>query len=282
MIFEGDGWSTVIKMKDNISIEDWPEYTGLIENADQTNGNINITLQNFKLHGNRMNSTFPVADYRLDGIRLEEVTDSIVRNLWILHTQGDSLRYRMCSNLTITDCRVEEAGHDAIEGSGSHDCTITNNTVIGPCNAAFRLYYGWNITFSNNIAGGTHGWYGFEIYAMGTGATKNIKIIGNIIYSKDEAGITLDAANPAPDRTRDILIQGNIIYNIKTYGYGIIISDDYVNTTISNNVLYNNIYGIFMGTPPYQEPKPISEDVFVKNNILLILYLQMFQFMTFI
>jgi len=263
-IFEGDGWSTVIKLVDHATNPPWVHYLGMLDIKQRDN----VTIQNLKIDGNMYNQDFAPDDWEGQPIVFHSCTNCTVQNTYILHGNCDSISTyyvegtgKWNEDMKILNNTLEQCSHNQLQLSTVKDLEIRNNTFIGAGNSAMTLHYCYNCTIANNVLMGT-GWTGMQFMSWGHPGSKNIKILDNVITGNPSAGIYLWAQ--VGTDAEDVEITGNIIHNCfhptdYVPGWGIHV-ETYKNVTISNNVLYNNSYGVHA---------PGSEVVVVKNNIVV-------------
>lgn len=190
----GDGADSVLKLKDNTD-------SSFILGTSKTK----IHLNNFKIDGNKANNTSGSA------ILWETVTYSIIQNLWIDNSIGNSVSFNHCdkniiSNNLITNDTNQgiQLGTNAITGGDPSEDNLVIGNMIVDCG-------------------------GDGIYIDYSSARN--KVIGNTIINSGRYAIIID-------QSEDTLIQGNIIKGCASHS--IIITNDTVNGTSERNVINGN------------------------------------------
>lgn len=227
----GHGYSSVIKLKDSGN-------STLITNADTTNGNSNITLENFRIDGNRANNSTDTPVFNI--IRCDEF---LLKNLWCHDANGQGLSLTECFNGDVIVCHSYNNDKDGL--------VITSGTTASGFNA-------YNIT----VLGGTYRdntFYGIGVIKPDTTYLRPERIqvigakiinnsdqglrdkggryntyIGNIIYSNARNG--MEFGTPADFNVDDIIAKGNVVFDNGTVGTerdGIYLSGN--NCTLSGN-----------------------------------------------
>lgn len=109
----------------------------LIENKDQTNGNVNLELKNLVLDGsntthNGTGTTSPINLTRY-GLNWIKVSYGIVDNVWVKDTGTDGIRLLTCNNCSVTHINAYNTGHHSIffgygtSYSSMSDLIVTNS-----------------------------------------------------------------------------------------------------------------------------------------------------------
>ncbi|RLC77912.1 MAG: hypothetical protein DRJ03_26085, partial [Chloroflexi bacterium] len=240
MIFEGDNWTTVIKLEDYV---DWPLDKVFITNANNAAppGNTNITLQNFKIDGNRANQFHGGGSGWYNVIVFGRLNGGLITNLWIINATNDGIRLREgCENITVSNNKMEYLGHAAIRIRDTNYITVYNNTGHDLGNSGLRISLCQNSNFYNNTFYNTsdagiqlggysghplsnnnfynnvlyHGAWGIWFSWIEENGAQNNSFYNNIIYDHNWEGIYIHGAK----NTRFI---NNVIYDIKAvYGTG--------------------------------------------------------------
>ena len=205
---EGCGWGTELYYPDNVMTGS----AGTVQMRIKAASN-KFQMRNLKFNGNQGNQ--PAGETY--GIYMEDTTLGNYRfeNLWLKDSYGDGVR--LSKNSIISNCLIEGFKEDGVEvGSGGGQIIIGN--VIRNGNVPIRLNTGSssNNTIENVIIANNHirdvptDAISILPYS-GSGAIKNIQIIGNNIENCDGAAVW---ARPFESTTiENIFIKNNYIRN---------------------------------------------------------------------
>lgn len=109
----------------------------LIQNENQTNGNIHLEVKNLVLDGSNTthNGTGTASPINLTryGLTWIKVSYGIVDNVWVKDTGTDGIRLLTCNNCSVTHCNAYNTGHHSIffgygtSYSSVSDLIVTNS-----------------------------------------------------------------------------------------------------------------------------------------------------------
>jgi len=211
VIIEGQGYGTVVKFKDGIALSN----KGLIENADQVNGNTGIAISRLTLDGNKANR---VGNTQI-GINFTKVSGLALYKVDIANIYGDGCTVRESSGSRLEGIRV----HDSWATGYNFD-TFNDSSVIGcVCNSnndgmvffrSSRNNIGGNNCFGNTGAG---------IYVYS--ASKNNTVSSNSCHQNGGPGIDIFGLSAS------LVAEGNVI-----------ISNTVTDNSKASNALYDGIY----------------------------------------
>ncbi|MBI3937147.1 MAG: right-handed parallel beta-helix repeat-containing protein [Betaproteobacteria bacterium] len=238
----GVGRDSVLRFADTVGAN-----IAMIRNADQANGNSNISILDLRLDGNRAGQSFS-GDNGQNGIELHGVNNFLIQNVIASSFGKDSFYFGIAGTKISSDGRV--IGNFA-----------SDNRRIG-----FTVVAGEDIIFAGNtavdMAGGVSG-NGFHVESNNAAnATRRLTYVGNVATGNAQAGFVLAngkqadvsgliwAGNVASGNTQDgffiqqgnnnqaITLQGNTIVSNSRDGIRVAGSGRYVRilgNTISNN-----------------------------------------------
>jgi len=257
---EGDGWTSIIKLRDYAAW--WTADKSLIENEKKNTGatgqNTNIVLKNFKVDANGDRQSEPRGAFYYNIIHFARARNIDILGLSIINNLNDQIKFGANSvspadgvyDSIIDGNNMEDSGHSNVYLLGSNNITLKNNNIMVRANSGIRTWNSNNIYAINNTVYGGPLWseFGFEIMTSGSGVTDNILIKDNIIRNTGLTPIWLTAAPSSRDAAKNVKIIGNqIYYGSRSWPYGSsgyegggIVIQNYDNTTIENNVIYNN------------------------------------------
>ncbi|WP_095643322.1 PKD domain-containing protein [Methanosarcina spelaei] len=268
---EGDS-DAVIKLADNAG---WKKNVPLIQQNDSS-GNRNITIKDFKIDGNREENTNVNSgtDY-YNLIHLSNCQNVDVYNMYLTNNHGDGLRVNNCSNIEFHDNKVYSLGHDVL-------CTIKcsvveayNNNITCRMNSGLRTYNTNNVRFyGNNITSEGYGGAGIQIQKEGNSyKMNNIEVYNNTIYRTALSGIWIFGSGTYSPSSANAYVHHNQIYdtgtNTNNGNIGGIVSDGF-NVTIENNVI-DGTYGVGIAQKNVYSSSPLSGSGYVitaRNNII--------------
>jgi len=240
-VFEGDNLTSVIRL-DGTNRQ---LTLNLITNADQTNGNRNITIRNALIDGNRANDPYHVSGTNgSNAIYLKKVDLALVSGINITGTTLDGIYFYQSSNSTVDSVNVYDIGHDAYRlDSGSVNITVQNSYAKSTDAHCVRFYNSDNSAIKNSrlISCGDRGIY---MNAGGIGSVDDNLIQNNTINTANSSafeGIYLDNSNYPTSTMAGTVIQNNVLYSIFSHGIRLknvtdtrIVSNT-INRTISAN-----------------------------------------------
>ncbi len=195
----------------------------------------------------------------------------------IIDTNGQS--YLRISNLKIGETTAKEI-YGILLSDSEHHIEILNNEIYsinggntGDANAI--LLYGEDpgpihdvLIKDNKVHDNTTG-YSESISIAGN--CENIQVMNNTVYNNTNIGIDffgLGGYNLASlDQPRNCVASGNVVYGNKSpyaTNAGIYV-DGAKDITVSDNTVYNNMYGIEIGSENYNANYHV-ENITVKNN----------------
>lgn len=137
---KGQGAGTVIFAAPDLG------YFGIIQNADTTNGNTNIALEDFRIDGNKANQTVD-SQY---GIALYKVTDSRIARLWVTNCSDCGIYLDTSSRLIATD----SISTGNLVGIDLYDCdgvTVERNACCNNDRRGLHALYGSNNALLANL-----------------------------------------------------------------------------------------------------------------------------------
>ncbi len=268
---EGDS-DAVIKLADNAG---WNKNVPLIQQNDSS-GNRNITIKNFKIDGNReKNDNVNSGTDYYNLIHLSNCQNVDVYNMYLTNNHGDGLRVNNCSNIEFHDNKAYLLGHDVL-------CTIKcsaveayNNNITCRMNSGLRVYNTNNVRFyGNNITSEGYGGAGIQIQKEGNSyKMDNIEVYNNTIYRTALSGIWIFGSGTYSPSSANAYVHHNQIYdtgtNTNNGNIGGIVSDGF-NVTIENNVI-DGTYGAGIAQKNVYSSSPLSGSGYVitaRNNII--------------
>ncbi|MCK4624278.1 MAG: right-handed parallel beta-helix repeat-containing protein [Phycisphaerae bacterium] len=282
-ILEGDGWTSVIKLKDHAG---WPRYKALVTNekrAHRAKGvNANITIRNLKIDGNRgkrvgrkwSNQEPGWGGGYYSGIGLRKVNGVVLSGLWIGNNLNDQIEPSYCKNITVRDCTLEDGGHDCIKFYGCDTVRVLNNRMIIRCNCGVRLYGTNHAVIRGNIIHPVlapvngKGGNGIQIQYSG-GEMNDILIERNTIFGVMGGGIqTWTEDLPKKSGICSITVKNNVFYHCRAGG----IRNHNFDMLVENNTFFmNKKFGI--GFSGHYRGGPVVNDFLVivtaRNNIVV-------------
>ncbi|AKB83101.1 cell surface protein [Methanosarcina barkeri 3] len=268
---EGDS-DAVLKLVDNAG---WIKNVPLIQQNDSS-GNRNITIKNFKIDGNREKNTNVNSgtDY-YNLIHLSNCQNIDVYNMYLTNNHGDGLRVNNCSNIEFHDNKAYLLGHDVL-------CTIKcsaveayNNNITCRMNSGLRVYNTNNVRlYGNNITSEGYGGAGIQIQKEGNSyKMDNIEVYNNTIYRTALSGIWIFGSGTYSPSSTNAYVHHNQIYdtgtNTNNGNIGGIVSDGF-NVTIENNVI-DGAYGSGIAQKNVYSSSPLNGSGYVitaRNNII--------------
>ncbi len=268
---EGDS-DAVIKLADNAG---WKKNVPLIQQNDSS-GNRNITIKDFKIDGNREKNTNVSSgtDY-YNFIHLSNCQNVDVYNMYLTNSHGDGLRVNNCSNLEFHDNKAYSLGHDVL-------CTIKcsvveayNNNITCRMNSGLRVYNTNNVRlYGNNITSEGYGGAGIQIQKEGNSyKMDDIEVYNNTIYRTALSGIWIFGSGTYSPSSANAYVHHNQIYdtgtNTNNGNIGGIVSDGF-NVTIENNVI-DGSYGSGIAQKNVYSSSPLNGSGYVitaRNNII--------------
>jgi len=264
--FEGQGFGTVIKIKDGHN-----DSINMVGNVDYDNGNTQIVIRNLRLDGNRLNNattyqrgvfllrvTYSIVNQVLvenfwdigiafwaPGNYYNIVTENIVRNCYNKGTKGniylDGFSNGVCSNNVIYDNNGTGATSALLVNCGGNRVTITGNTLYNSADMGIAVYASIDLNISGNVIWDCGGDAIRLEYGM-----QNCTISNNVINDCLGGGIHLFS-----NTCKENVISGNAI----TYHrHGIYLDNADHNTIIGNRIgdaNASNYDGIFLVDSEY-------------------------------
>ena len=197
------------------------------------------------------------------------------------------------SNICIRELRIGYSRSDWVYGvymhGGEHNITVTDNDI---CNLATynRSGYGYGGAYAvlmygqgpdeetaiDNVSIDNNRIYTIETgnceAVAASGNVSNIAINSNIIFDIMNIGIDIYGnadycTNPALDQPRNVEINSNTVYNCVSDNYAVagIYIDGARDTNISDNVIYENMYGVIVASEHRDDNYPVT-NISVNNN----------------
>ena len=205
VILEGQGWMTILKVADYREESDY----GAIKVIGEESAHIkNIILRNFQVDGNRDNQDETSYSYTPHVVGAVYTDFLLCDHLYVHHSMGDGIEtggnYHWFINNHVSNCREHE-----IHLNGIDYAWVMGNYLHDDDAAVLNLAHG--------------------------GASHAI-IKGNIIENAGSGWGLIILAHDS-NRKTDILIEGNILKNAKSYA--IDVGTDYSQLRIINNYFYS-------------------------------------------
>lgn len=278
-VLEGDGWSTVIKLK---SSPGWPKYKGMIENAnkdDSSAPDINITIRNLKIDGNRQHQAEDHGVGYHYAIYLANVQGTVLSGLWAGNNLSDSIFVRnnnnKVTNLLIENSTLNNSGHSSVYLISTNNVIIRKNDIDVSVNSGVRAHDSNHIVISSNIISskqpGTSSNWGIQLTQTGNAVVNDVLIENNRIYNTPMAGILLSGSPSEPACASGVRIRGNSIYHTgsidQDFPKGGIAINNFNNVLIEDNAIFNNCgSGIYFSD--YTPSVGWNLRAIVRNNII--------------
>jgi len=215
VIFEGQGWISILKVADNREESDYGALKLYGEESDHIQ---NLILRNFQVDGNRDNQDEGSYQYTPHVVGVKWVDYFLCENLYVHHSMGDGIEtsgsYHWFIKNHVSNCREHEIHLNGVD-------------------------YAWVI---NNYLHDDDA----SVLCLHKGCAKHVIIMGNILENAGDGFSLLMIAEDC-SRRDDILIEGNILRNAG--GYGIELGTNFSHVRIINNNFYSfNTYTIRVPT----------------------------------
>lgn len=274
---EGDGWSTVITVKDD-GAADWPKGRHMVTSRDATN----LTIRNLKIDGKR--DRFKQvkghegwgAGYQ-NTINLAKVSNATISGVWAGNNRNDAVGGGSCKNVTIQDCTFYSFGHDGFYIYKGDTAKILNNKYVIRCNAGIRLYSFNHVLIKGNLIHAQldpvdgKGGNGIQIQ-WNTGEMDDIVIEDNVIFAVQGSGIRTEGFeawnNDYSGQPGKITVRNNVIYHcVNSWSDGITVTD-YDMLIENNSILNNRRGGINVATGREAGRLTAIKTIIARNNII--------------
>ncbi len=251
----------------------------------------NLTLQNFKIDGNKQNQHY--VDLNGDTVLVEGGTSNYVAidlgdpydatrsnnltfsNIRVENNLGDAISLQNAQNININHCKSANIGHSAAYLIDVLNVLAEYNEYNVFANSGIRIDIGNHITIRKNHIFSTDnaGNFGIQIsHRYTTDVMNDVLIEQNLIEDIPYAGIALYTDDPTI--TNGVVIQNNLIYrcglpSVANESGGINIFN-FDNTIIENNTLFNNCAGgiVFGVNPYYPNGLTGTKTATIRNNII--------------
>lgn len=261
---------------------DWQFTIGRIEN---------VTLQNFKIDGNKQNQHY--VDLNGDTVLIEGGTSNYTAidlgdpynttrsnnltfsHVYIMDNLGDAISIQMSENININHCKSQNIGHSAAYLIEVLNVLAEYNEYDVYANSGIRVDIGNHITIRKNHLFSTDnsGNFGIQIsHRYTTDVMNDVLIEQNLIENTPYAGIALYTDDPTI--TNGVIIRNNLIYrcglpSVANESGGINIFN-FDNTIIENNTIFNNCAGgiVFGVNPYYPNGLTGNKTATIRNNII--------------
>ena len=254
IIIEGQGGSTILKMKDRDSvIKEFPLFFAFVNTVE------NFIVRDFCVEGNKENTSSGMTFARVNDE--DKKINFEMENLIIKNINGDAVEFRkgvervkikkcifvncgklsISNNTTISESSILNSSDDSINiESESNDIKITDNEII---NSGFR---GIRITGQadnlkikeNTIAGSQR-----EAVAFGSWGGGNGLVVDNIIKGNNVSGDSTTVAQISIESVKELFISENIIRLANggsEHGISVLWESEESDIVISNNELKNS------------------------------------------
>lgn len=229
----------------------------MVTNADQSDGNMNLTVMGGTLRGNQPTQTGS-GGY---GVYFSHVTDGQILNVRIFEADLDAIQLVYSNRCLIDGCYVERCAEGILLSSGCSDNIVSNNIVTtmmeqdGLEVSGISAQSARNSFIANTVIGPTPGNTGMDIYqnSVDTLVQNNYFInTGGLSVggaSSQWCNNTVVQGNHVTDSTglatfgiqvhkgSGCIVEGNLIRDMN--GTGIIISSSAMRATVSNNRVEN-------------------------------------------
>ena len=195
------------------------------------------------------------------GIWIREGTSDInIINSIVTDTGAGGIRMGQ----TITPVQISTSSINIISNEVSYGGNVFPSAVAVLSHRAFDVIIADNVIHHHRYSGISIGWE----WGYGESYTRNMLIKGNYIYSigqhilSDEGGIYTLGIQPGT------VIHGNVIKNVysySTYAFGIYLDEGSSDIVVSNNVVYNILWGAML--QDYGANNTIINNVFARSSL---------------
>lgn len=202
----GSGYYSLLRAIDGL---DAP----VMENDDRVAGNVRITLENFRIDGNKLNQT--ALSNGIDFLGAGAITDfeTQLRNLWVENMRNSGIFFKYVARLSVVNCFIKNCAIGST-GGGIHGVTVFRTIVQG--NDVYTNLHGifmergeqMSIIGNNCIGNGEN--------INNYGASNRNTIMGNLCIDGAAPGYGILMNGAAPNWPSNIKIIGNIVYNNAT------------------------------------------------------------------
>jgi hypothetical protein len=277
-----------------------------ISNADQTNGNSNITLDGLKLDGNKANrADAGGAMVHFRGTAAHPCDNIRVRNCHLLNSTQLSISWQYGTGLIVTGNLVEDSVRDGINLSAARQAVVANNIVrncgddhiavtshddfrttdvavsgnmigldSGNLGHGIEVNGTQNVTVAgNSVRGGFAA--GIGVYSFGAWGVDNCGVYGNTVHDAGLNGTpTLDESCQgirlrvfaAGAALTNVAVVGNVVVNPKSHGIGL-------NATAQSIRWVNIANNLLVGGSSYADAHGVSlagicDDIRISDNII--------------
>ena len=266
--------------------------TNVNPNWQYTIGRIeNVTLQNFKIDGNKYNQHY--VDLNGDTVLIEGGTSNYTAidlgdpydatrsnnltfsNVRVENNLGDAISLQTAKNININHCKSANIGHSAAYLMDVLNVLAEYNEYDIYANSGIRIDMGNHIIIRNNhlFSSDNAGNFGVQIsHRYTTDVMNDVLIEKNLIEDIPYAGIALYTDDPSI--TDSVIIRNNLIYrcglpSVANESGGINIFN-FNNTIIENNTIFNNCAGgiVFGVNPYYPNGLTGNKTAYIRNNII--------------
>jgi len=237
---KGQGPATIVKVTDDVQ-------DIAITCLDRTNGNTDITLENFTINGNKENQDGPgsPANYAalytiytnkypgsggagLGCVDFRKCSRVRISKVTIYDGFPSCLELATCDDCVITENVIHDSGDDCIGVNlACHDCTVSNNVIYNPgvSTGVWATTSGHGVEvqdgsysvsiFGNTIRDGTASGIEVSSHAVG-GVCYDVTISGNVIRDCTDCGVSITSVQDPASQHTGISIVGNNFWNLGT------------------------------------------------------------------
>lgn len=248
----GMGYNSVVKLKNNASTP-----TPVIMNNDKVNGNVNISIENLRVHGNRENiwvDAIKGQGQPWEGINFVEVDNFSIRNVWIEDCENEGLDFDGGNNILVDTLYVKNCGGCALHPSTGQGDLENSNVIIrniysynnghahqrgavflfGSNRLFFDGYFSendyWGLQLSGNnmnitnvqIKSPTYRGLTFSV------STTDVNLRECLIEDSGDAGVYFDGSSTVRNSTlSNITVKNSNGYNYRIAGSKVTLKDSY-------------------------------------------------------